>query len=173
MAGIKQFIAQKIKHPSIRNKWIETMYMTEDANTQGQDIKIYWHGTPADDNVIEPRHLTQAVFDQISTIASNIAQNIANNLNFSNIQGTLNTSLDDAGKFIEGSSQLKEESIKAGHIGQGQIRAKHIGQNQIYGTHIIEGEIGASHFSTDLKKNLSPTVTKGVLDITGLGPKVS
>ena len=55
MAGvIRRFIAQKIKHP-ISKEWIETMYMTDDGAED--DIKIYWHGIPADNNVIEERHL--------------------------------------------------------------------------------------------------------------------
>lgn len=173
MAGIRQFIAQKIKHPSIRNKWIETMYMTEDANTPGQDIKIYWHGTPADDNVIEPRHLAQAVSDQIATIATSVAQSIANNLTFSNIKGKLDTSLTEQGTVTE-TSQLDVKSIKSAHIADGQINNTHLANGSVRSNAINPGAINnQAHFSVDLETKLIPTVTDGVLNVSGLYPKVT
>lgn len=74
MAGIRQFIAQKIRHPSIRTKWIETMYMTDDGT--GDDIKIYWHGIPADNNVIKEKHLAEG-----AVTTNRIRQNAVRTIN--------------------------------------------------------------------------------------------
>ena len=174
MAGIRQFIAQKIKHPSIRNKWIETMYMTEeDTETPGQNIKIYWHGAPADDNVIEPRHLAQAVSNQIATIATNVAQGIANNLTFSNIKGKLDTSLTESGQLTE-TSQLELRAIKAQHIDGGQINNTHLANGSVRSNAINPGAIdNQAHFSVELEAKLIPTVTNGVLNVSGFYPKAT
>ena len=147
--------------------------MTEDADTQGQDIKIYWHGIPADNNIIEPRHLAQAVSDQIVTIATNVTQGITNNLTFSNIKGKLNTSLTESGELTQ-ASQLELGAIKAQHIDNGAINNNHLANGSVRSYAINPGAIdNQAHFSPELEAKLIPTVTDGVLNISGFYPKVT
>lgn len=56
--SVIQVLKEKIKHPT-DNSWIETMYIEEDSEQNSQSI--YWHGTLADDGVIQRRHLSSKI----------------------------------------------------------------------------------------------------------------
>ena len=154
MAGvIRRFIAQKIKHP-ITRKWIETMYMTDDG--AGNDIKIYWHGIPADNKVIELNHLSD---DTLSGIQSAVKQGITLN----DLGGTVN------------STQIKDGSVTTDDIGDGEVKTKNLDRKAVKTVNLDDGAVtkdkldsGAvteSKLDNNLKTTLQGTVNEGILKL--------
>ena len=141
MAGIRQFIAQKIKHP-ITRRWIETMYMTDDGT--GNDIKIYWHGAPADNKVIELDHLSD---DALSGIQSTVKQGITLN----DLGGTVN------------SAQIENNSITTDDIGEGQVKSKNLDGKAVKTVNLDDGAVTTDKLNNNLKITLQGTVNKGIL----------
>ena len=56
--SLKKILMQKLRNPKTR-EWIETSYIAVDDATSNEPV-IYMHGTLADDNVIESRHIQSA-----------------------------------------------------------------------------------------------------------------
>ena len=136
MAGvIRRFITQKIKHP-ITKKWIETMYMTDDG--AGNDIKIYWHGAPADNNIIELNHLSD---DALSGIQENITIN---------------------------SAQIEDHSITTDDIGDGQIKSRNLDGKAVKTVNLDDEAVTFDKLAGNLKTTLSATVADGILNLPRL-----
>ena len=147
MAGnLMRFITQKIKHPRTRD-WIETMYMTDDG--AGNDIKIYWHGAPADDNVINFNHLSN---EAVSTIQQGTTQA----LDLGNIPGKIK------------SSQIEDDAILTNHILNGQVNTVDLAPDAVTTAKIEGGAVTKEKLDTNLKTALNATVTDGTLNLPNL-----
>lgn len=55
--SLRKILAQKLKNPKTK-EWVETSYVAIDDAT-GDDPVIYTHGTLADNDVIEGRHIQE------------------------------------------------------------------------------------------------------------------
>ena len=141
MAGtLVRFIAQKIRHPRTKN-WIETMYMADEG--ENSQPKIYWHGTFADNNVIEPRHLSSQA---ISAIQNSLT-----------IDGT----------------QIAPNSIKTEHIFDGQVTTSDLDNSAVTTAKLRDGAVTTlkindesvteAKLSPNVKNNLKGSVKNGIL----------
>lgn len=141
MAGtLVRFIAQKIRHPRTKD-WIETMYMADEG--ENSQPKIYWHGTFADNDVIESRHLSSQV---ISEIQSSLR-----------IDGT----------------QIAPDSIRTEHIIDNQVTTSDLDNSAVTTAKLRDGAVTTlkindesvteAKLSPSIKNKLKGSVINGIL----------